>query len=267
VRRPSSCWLRGEEAKLRDAFRERLAFGTAGMRGAMGAGPNRMNRLLVRKVSAGLARHLLAQDPAAVERGVVIGYDARRNSQTFALEAAAALSERGIPVWMFGDIVPTPVCSYATVALGASAGVMITASHNPPEDNGYKVFRANGAQIIEPDDSLISAAIDGEDGPRADVVGSISAVPGVVLDAYHGAIQALRVHPAEGARIVYTAMHGVGTRFCAAGRWPTPATTMSTSWRSRSSPTAPSPQCASRTRRSLAHSIWRWRSGGRSTPT
>jgi phosphomannomutase len=203
----------GEEAKLRDAFRERLAFGTAGMRGAMGAGPNRMNRLLVRKVSAGLARHLLAQDPAAVERGVVIGYDARRNSQTFALEAAAALSERGIPVWMFGDIVPTPVCSYATVALGASAGVMITASHNPPEDNGYKVFRANGAQIIEPDDSLISAAIDGEDGPRAEVAGSISAVPGVVLDAYHGAIQALRVHPADGARIVYTAMHGVGTRF------------------------------------------------------
>ncbi|HMV67256.1 MAG TPA: phospho-sugar mutase, partial [Myxococcota bacterium] len=202
----------GEEAALADAFRGRLTFGTAGMRGAMGPGPNRMNRLLVRKVSAGLARHLLRQDEGAVERGVVIGFDARRNSQAFALEAANTIAAAGIPVWLFGDIVPTPVCSYATVALGAAAGVMITASHNPPEDNGYKVFRANGAQIIEPDDSQISAAIDRSDAPRVEAA-SISPVPGVVIDAYHSAIQALRVHPADGARVVYTAMHGVGTRF------------------------------------------------------
>jgi phosphomannomutase len=202
-----------DHAALAEAFDGRLAFGTAGMRGPMGPGTLRMNRLMVQRVSAGLARHLLATDPRAAERGVVIGYDGRHHSAVFADEAAAALTARGIRVYRFHHVVPTPVCSWATVRLDAAAGVMITASHNPPEDNGYKVFRANGAQIIAPDDALISAAIDAPDGAPPASPASTEPVPAEILEAYFAAIQAVRVHANVGARIVYTAMHGVGTRF------------------------------------------------------
>jgi phosphomannomutase len=198
---------RADRAELEESFGSRLQFGTAGMRGEMGPGPNRMNRVMVRQVSAGLSEHVRAQGG----RRVVIGYDGRRNSKVFAEDAAAVFRADGLAVTLATDVLPTPILSYATVALGAGAGVMVTASHNPPADNGYKVYRANGAQIIPPDDALISGAIDAV-GPISHLApaDSVDPLPQAIIDAYFADIAALRVHRETGARIVYTAMHGVG---------------------------------------------------------
>ena len=120
-----------------------------------------MNRAVVRRVTAGLARYLLAQVPDVVTRGVVVGRDGRRMSKEFAEDAAAVLAAAGIPAHYFADVAPTPLTAYAVGELGAAAAVMVTASHNPPADNGYKVYWGNGAQIIPPHDAGISTAIDG----------------------------------------------------------------------------------------------------------
>src|SRR5688572_24261759 len=144
-------------------FDGRLEFGTAGLRGVIGAGPQRMNRVVVRRATAGLADHLLAQVPDARERGVVIGYDGRRGSRVFAEDAARVLAGQGIRAWLATGVVPTPLCAFAVTDRGAAAGIMVTASHNPPEYNGYKVYWGNGAQIIPPHDTGISAAIDAVD--------------------------------------------------------------------------------------------------------
>lgn len=207
----------GDLAGLLDAFSTRLAFGTAGLRGAMGAGPNRMNRVMVRRATAGLADHLLVSVPDAARRGVVIGYDGRKNSEVFAADAAAVLLSKGIAVHRFDRVVATPIVGFATTDLGAAAGIVITASHNPPADNGYKVFRANGAQIIPPDDDLISAAIDAHPPvgalPSPDGHPLARGIAPELLDRYFAAIAGLRVHHSVGARIVYTAMHGVGAAY------------------------------------------------------
>jgi phosphomannomutase len=196
-----------DRAALDEWFGARLAFGTAGMRGAMGPGPNRMNRALVRRVTAGLAAALPGPGP------VVVGYDGRRGSPALAAEAVAVLLGAGRPVWRFDRVCPTPELAHAVLALGAAAGVMITASHNPPADNGYKVYAANGAQIVPPLDGAISAAID-RLGALADIpLGHDGAkvVPTPVRAAYVSQVLGLRVHREGGApRAVYTAMHGVG---------------------------------------------------------
>jgi phosphomannomutase len=218
TRAQTEAWLAaGDAAALADAFGGRLAFGTAGLRGAMGPGPNRMNRVLVRQVSGGLGDWLLGRWPDAREAGVVVGYDGRRNSRIFAEDAAAVLAGRGLKVWLAPHVVPTPAVGFAVLHLGACAGVVVTASHNPPADNGYKVFRRNGAQIIEPDDSEIAAALAavrvGEAVPALDALrasGQVRDLPAETMEAWYAAIAALRVTPATGARIVYTAMHGVG---------------------------------------------------------
>ena len=151
---------RGDVAELRERFGSRLEFGTAGLRGILGAGPNRMNRALVRRVTAGLAAYLLEQVPGVRERGVVVGRDGRHLSAEFAEDTAAVLAGAGIPAHVFPGTAPTPVTAFAVSDLGAAAGVMVTASHNPPAYNGYKVYWSNGAQIIPPHDTGISAAID-----------------------------------------------------------------------------------------------------------
>jgi phosphomannomutase len=208
---------------LAERFGERLEFGTAGIRGVLGAGPARMNRLLVRRVSAGLARHLLEHEPGARERGVVVGRDARHGSVEFARETAETMAGAGLPVHMFETEVPTPLCAFAVTALGAAAGIMVTASHNPPEYNGYKVYAANGAQIIPPADVDISRAIDrvgrGEEIPlraegEARSAGLLHTVPPEVLERYLEGVDALRLHPEvpSDLRIVYTPLHGVGGR-------------------------------------------------------
>ncbi len=209
--------------ELEERFGASLEFGTAGLRGTLGGGTNRMNRAVVRRTTAGLARYLKAKVPDVVKRGVVVGRDGRRMSLEFAREAAAVFAAEGVPAHVFEGVSPTPVTAYALEYLGAAAAVMVTASHNPPEYNGYKVYWGNGAQIVPPHDSGIAAAIDAvgaakdialldEQDARAKKLWLD--VPAELERRYLDAILALRpIKKAGDLSIVYTAMHGVG------GRW------------------------------------------------
>ncbi|MFZ5445031.1 MAG: phospho-sugar mutase [Myxococcota bacterium] len=209
--------------ELEERFGTALEFGTAGLRGVLGGGTNRMNLAVVRRTTAGLARYLKAQVPDVVRRGVVVGRDGRRMSLEFARETAMVLAAEGVPAWVFADVCPTPVTAFALSTLDAAAAVMVTASHNPPEYNGYKVYWGNGAQIIPPHDAGIAAAIDAV-GPANELLlleehaararGLWKDVPATLERQYLDAILALRPtkKPAD-LSIVYTAMHGVG------GRW------------------------------------------------
>ncbi|ATB27924.1 phospho-sugar mutase [Melittangium boletus] len=212
---------RGDLADLADRFAADLEFGTAGMRGVLGAGSNRMNRAVVRRTSAGLARYLKATVPDVTRRGVVVGRDGRRLSAEFAEDTASVLAAEGIPAHVFPGLVPTPLVAFATLHLGAAAGVIVTASHNPPEYNGYKVYWGNGAQIIPPHDKGIAAEI-ARVGPAdqlrllppdaARAQGLWTDLTDAIGEAYLEAISRLRVHGrgSDALRIVYTAMHGVG---------------------------------------------------------
>ncbi|MFN9813601.1 MAG: phospho-sugar mutase, partial [Deltaproteobacteria bacterium] len=206
---------------LADRFAQTLEFGTAGLRGVLGAGPNRMNRAVVRVATHGLAEALLEHVDAPKTRGVVIGYDGRVLSRELAVDTASVLAARGIRAYLFPDLGPTPLTAYALTALGCAAGVVVTASHNPPEYNGYKVYWGNAAQIIPPHDEGIARAIDDVGSllavprvPFADAVASGRAeVLGPALeDRYHEAIQRLVVSPGRrrDLTIAYTALHGVG---------------------------------------------------------
>lgn len=196
--------------ELRARFDDRLQFGTAGLRGPMGAGPNRMNRALVRRATAGVAAWLLANGRTG---RVVVGRDARHGSAEMAADTAAVLAGAGLSVLAVPHPLPTPVTAFAIRHVGATAGIMITASHNPAVDNGYKLYLGDGAQIVPPVDGQISAHID--------AVGSLREVPlapdGVqtlgpeLLDAYLDAVLAvIQVPPSSDLISVYTAMHGVG---------------------------------------------------------
>jgi phosphomannomutase len=203
-------------AELADRFAGQLEFGTAGLRGAMGAGPNRMNRAVVRAATAGLARWLHERWPSAAQAGVVLGWDARHRSAEFAEEAAAVLTGAGIPVHLLPGRSPTPLLAFAVRQLSAAAGVMITASHNPPADNGYKLYLGDGAQIVPPVDAQIEAAIR-EVGPLAAVPlgpldGPLVSRRGAeIAEAYLAAVLAA-APPPGGDRdliLVYTPLHGV----------------------------------------------------------
>lgn len=203
---------------LSDRFRSRLAFGTAGLRGALGAGSNRMNRVLVTQAAAGLAAYLRERAGTDVTPRVVIGYDGRRNSDVFARDSAEIFAGAGFEAVLLPRLLPTPVLAFAVRHLDAAAGVMVTASHNPPDDNGYKVYLGGpdgGSQIVSPADAEIAAHIEAvaagdiRDLPRSS---AYDTAPESVVDAYVEATAA--VAPAgpgaEGMRWVYTAMHGVG---------------------------------------------------------
>jgi phosphomannomutase len=207
---------RAAAASLAGRFAGRLQFGTAGLRGAMGAGPNRMNRAVVRAATAGLARWLREHRPDAAQAGVVLGWDARHRSAGFAEEAAAVLTGAGIRVYLLPGRSPTPLLAFAVRHRSAGAGVMITASHNPPADNGYKLYLGDGAQIVPPVDAEIEAAIRG--------LGLLSGIPlgppegplitrlgDEIAQAYLDAILAASPGgpPAAGLRVVYTPLHGV----------------------------------------------------------
>jgi phosphomannomutase len=204
-------------AELADRFARRLSFGTAGLRGAVGAGPNRMNRATVTVASAGLAAWLLGRDAAAAEAGVVVGCDARHRSAEFAAQTARVLAGAGIRVHLLPSRQPTPLLAYAVRYFAAAAGVMITASHNPPGDNGYKLYLSDGAQIAPPADADVEAAIDAVWPPSAVPVapaGSplISQAGDEVGRAYLDAVCAeLGPAPASSAwlRLAYTPLHGV----------------------------------------------------------
>jgi phosphomannomutase len=207
---------------LADRFGGSLEFGTAGLRGALGAGPNRMNRAVVIRAAAGLADYLLANGGGAV----VIGFDARHKSDVFARDTAEVLTGAGLTATVLPRPLPTPVLAFAIRHLGCTAGVMVTASHNPPQDNGYKVYLGTGSQIVPPADEEISA--------RIAAVGPLASVPrgddwttagDDIAEAYTShAAGLVRVDRAVAGRLrpVYTAMHGVGrdivvTTFAEAG--------------------------------------------------
>ena len=200
-------------AELHDRFDSRLTFGTAGLRGELGAGPNRMNRLLVQQTAYGFGQFLLGRESSP---SVVIGYDGRVNSDVFARDSAEILAGLGIAVTLFPRTVPTPVVATAVRTLNVSAGVMVTASHNPPRDNGYKVYLGgsdNGSQIISPADheieSLIldAATMNARDFPKAQ---SFTIAPEKVIDDYVSATASISTHPSQPVPFVYTALHGVG---------------------------------------------------------
>ncbi len=202
----------GDLAALEDRFAGTLQFGTAGLRGEIGAGPMRMNRSVVIRAAAGLAAYLKAQ--GSTGGLVVIGYDARYKSADFARDTAAVMTGAGLRAAVLPRPLPTPVLAYAIRHLGAVAGVEVTASHNPPRDNGYKVYLGDGSQIVSPADVEIATEIaaagplDGVPRPESgwEILGD------EVLDAYLDRTDAV-LSPASPrtARTVYTAMHGVGT--------------------------------------------------------
>ena len=213
-------------AELVDAFSGRLEFGTAGLRDALGAGPNRMNRVVVGQAAAGLATYLLDHDLAGGK--VIIGFDARRNSDVFAKDTAEIMSGAGFQAMITPGPLPTPVVAFGIRHFGCVAGVVVTASHNPPQDNGYKVFLGDGSQIVQPADVEISSRIDEVakhslyDVPRSD---SYSVLGDEVAAAYVNRLTAL-VPPDAPRELhwVYTPLHGVGgslvERAVAACRFP-----------------------------------------------
>ena len=194
---------------LRDRFSARLQFGTAGLRGALGAGPNRMNRALVRRATAGVASWLQEQGH---QGPVVVGRDARHGSAEFAEDTARVLAGAGFAVRVLPRPLPTPVTAFATRHLGAVAGIMITASHNPPQDNGYKLYLGDGAQIVPPVDEEVSAHIDAVEsiGDLPLSEDGVEEVGDELVEAYlEGAVKLLQPGPRR-VEVVYTAMHGVG---------------------------------------------------------
>jgi phosphomannomutase len=197
------------EAELADRFGGPLAFGTAGLRGPLRAGPNGMNRTVVRRTAAGLAAWLNARTPGAI---VVIGYDGRHGSYDFAHDSAAIFAAAGFDARVLPRLLPTPVLAFAVQHLGAAAGVMVTASHNPPQDNGYKVYAGDGAQIVPPMDVEIEAAIRAV-GPTREIPLSqqYTTLGEEIVQAYVVAIAGLIDDGPRDVRIVHTAMHGVGT--------------------------------------------------------
>lgn len=223
-------------ADLQGRFAGRLQFGTAGLRAALGAGPMRMNRVVVAQAAAGFAAYLREQitDRAPF---VVIGYDGRRNSGVFAHDSAELFAGAGVRTVLLPRLLPTPVLAFAVRHLGADAGVMVTASHNPPDDNGYKVYLGGadgGSQIVPPADAAIAAHIARvAERPISELPRSseFEIAPESVIDAYVAATAAVSPAPASaaGMRWAYTAMHGVGwqtfARVLDAAGYPHPALT------------------------------------------
>lgn len=213
---------REDLAALEERFGAKLEFGTAGLRGELGAGPNRMNRVTVMRAAAGLAAVL------GPGKHVVIGYDARHKSDVFARDTAAVLTGAGLRASLLPRPLPTPVLAFAVRHLGADAGVTVTASHNPPRDNGYKVYWGDGSQIVPPLDTEISTAIDAvgrvDDlplgGPTTDPPpgglttraepGTLTELGEEVVHAYLRAVTSLSLGDARDLRVAYTPLHGVG---------------------------------------------------------
>ncbi|MFI6391865.1 phospho-sugar mutase [Nonomuraea sp. NPDC050547] len=208
---------RADLGTLTSRFGAKLEFGTAGLRGELGAGPNRMNRVTVMRAAAGLAAVL------GPGKHVVIGYDARYKSDVFARDTAAVLTGAGIHASLLPRPLPTPVLAFAVRHLGADAGVTVTASHNPPRDNGYKVYWNDGSQIVPPVDGQISAAIDAVGRVDGLPLGApyeergLDAAPGTftelgedLLDDYVEAVTALPLGTARTLKVAYTPLHGVG---------------------------------------------------------
>lgn len=215
--------IRDNEGEIEDRFYKELEFGTGGLRGVIGAGTNRMNLYTVRKATQGLANYILKQRTQA--KGVAIAYDSRRMSPEFSNEAALCLAANGIKAYIFDSLRPTPELSFALRTLGCTAGIVVTASHNPPEYNGYKVYWEDGAQVTAPRDEDIIREVqsikdyhtvktmDKEEAVRA---GLYQVIGGEIDDRYMAELKKQIIHPdvikemADDIRIVYTPLCGTG---------------------------------------------------------
>ncbi|MGL4381498.1 MAG: phospho-sugar mutase, partial [Vibrio sp.] len=213
-----------QETQIAEHFQARLEFGTAGLRGKVGCGPNRMNRLVIQETAAGLGHYLLAQVPDAQRRGVVIGYDGRLDSRQFAHDTASVLTSLGISTYLTHQVAATPIVAFGVRHFNTAAAVVVTASHNPPEYNGFKVYWHNGAQIIPPHDAGIAACIEQAAQQaipylsleQAEQQGLLHWLRDEYYQTYRKAIGAsplLQHHTQPQAlRLAYTAMHGVGAK-------------------------------------------------------
>ena len=205
-------WIASENiGALNECFGARLDFGTAGLRGAVGPGTNNMNRGVVQQTAYGICQYV---HTTSLPKRVVVGYDARRDSRQFAQDTADVFASEGFEVYLFDIAAPTPIIAYSVTWLKCTVGIIITASHNPAPDNGFKVYWENGAQIVPPTDKGIADSIES----IADVSlwdthlnnAKHQSVPPQMLEDYFAAIHALRPKPTTGATFVYTPMHGVG---------------------------------------------------------
>ena len=216
--------IRDDEKEIEDRFYTELSFGTAGMRGVLGAGMNRMNKYNVRRATKGLAGYLL-ENPEQAARGVVIAYDSRRCSDTFAKDTALVLCAEGVPAYLFDALRPVPVLSFAVRHLNAIAGIVITASHNPPQYNGYKVYGEDGAQVGPDAAAGITRVIRATRYTDCRLMDEQEALDKGLLkyignrevdDDYVAKIKTLSINPellkTEGPKlnIVYTPLHGSG---------------------------------------------------------
>ena len=216
--------IRDDEKEIEDRFYTELSFGTAGMRGVLGAGMNRMNQYNVRRATKGLAGYL-KENPDFAKRGVVIAYDSRRCSDTFAKDTALVLCQEGVPAYLFDALRPVPILSFAVRHLNAAAGVVITASHNPPQYNGYKVYGEDGAQVAPEVAECITKVIRATKYTDCILMDEKEALEKGLLkyignkevdDEYIRRIKTLSINPdllkTEGSKlnIVYTPLHGSG---------------------------------------------------------
>lgn len=214
-----------DDKEIQDRFYKNLKFGTGGMRGIMGAGTNRMNIYTVTKATQGLAEYILEVGPEAAKRGVVIAHDCRNMSAEFTEASALCLNANGIKTYVFDALRPTPELSFAVRELGCIAGIVVTASHNPPEYNGYKVYWEDGSQIVSPQDQdILKHVADVEkyedvktmDKDKAVADGLFCMVPASVDENYYQALIKQTIHGdiipkvADDIKIVYTPLHGTG---------------------------------------------------------
>ncbi len=215
--------IEGNEKEIEDRFYKELEFGTGGLRGVIGAGTNRMNIYTVRKATQGLANYIISQ--GGKDRGVAIAYDSRRMSPEFADEAALCLAANGIKAYVFDALRPTPELSFALRKLGCISGIVITASHNPPEYNGYKAYWEDGAQVTAPRDKEIITEVKNVtdyhqvktmDKAEAVKLGLYQVIGKEIDDAYMVELKKQIIHPdiikevADDIRIVYSPFHGTG---------------------------------------------------------
>lgn len=211
---------RRELVELRDHFGGKLEFGTAGLRAKVGPGPWRMNRATVRRASRAVAEYLLLQTPGAREVTVVVGFDARASSRELARETCGTLRAAGVDVRVFDEAVPTPIVAFALRYLRADAAIVVTASHNPKEYNGFKLYGADGAQIVAPTDAAIAKLMD-ELGPAAEIPcvefvldpSNVGRIDPSVVSAYFEMLARLDDRKARCIRIAYTPLHGLGAPY------------------------------------------------------
>ena len=209
-----------DEKEIEDRFFRDLEFGTGGLRGVMGAGTNRMNKYIIRKATRGFANYLLDKYGEDVSRGVAIGYDSRNNSDSFAREAALVMAAAGIPAHLYDELQPTPVLSFTVRELGCVGGIVVTASHNPKEYNGYKVYDETGCQVLIDDANKIISYVNAiEDIPAIPVAdeaearakGLVKSICPCVLDAFCEAVKSQAHDIGEkSAKIIYSPLHGTG---------------------------------------------------------